>query len=117
MKDRKPQDWAAHFSQLTNRPGPNTGLNLTMPRYNPRPAGVIRPGSATQAVLALLQAHPGRWFTHFQIVQATGRTQKAVDWALLFLKGRGLIGTTSDDGRNSRYRRYAIAKSTGPAAQ
>lgn len=117
MTDKKPQDWSAHFSQLTNRPGPNTGLNLTVPRYNPRPAGVIRPGSATQAVLSLLQAHPGRWFTHFQIVQATDRTQKSVDWALLFLKGRGLIGTTSDDGRNSRYRRYAIAKSTGPAAQ
>lgn len=84
-----------------------------VPRFNPRPAGITRPGSATQAVLALLQAHPGRWFSHFQIVQATGRTQKSVDWALLFLKARKQISTSSDDGRNSRYLKYSIVK--GPA--
>lgn len=110
MTDRTPQDWAAHFSQLTNRPGPNTGLNLTLPRYNPRPAGVIRPGSATQEVLSWLQSNPGRWFSHFQIVQATGRTSKSVDWALLFLKARGLIESTQDEWRNSRYLKYSIAK-------
>lgn len=110
MTDKKQQDWAVHFSQLTNRAGPVTGLNLTVPRYNPRPAGVIRPGSATQVVLALLQANPGRWFSHFQIVQATGRTQKSIDWALLFLKARHQIRTSSDEGRNSRYLKYSIVK-------
>lgn len=115
MSDRTPQDWAAQFSQLANRPGSNTGLNLNVPRYNPRPAGVIRPGSATQAVLALLQAYPGRWFSHFQIVKATGRTQKSIDWALLFLKARGLVDCTRDEWRNSRYLKYSIAKGKGAA--
>jgi hypothetical protein len=117
MTDRTPQDWAAHFSQLKSRPGPDAGLKLTLPRFNPRPAGVIQPGSASEVVLKMLRDNPGRWFTHAEIVRATGRTQKGVDWALLYLKARSLISTTSDDGRNSRYLRYSVAKGKGSAAQ
>lgn len=117
MSDRTPQDWAQHFSQLANRPAPDTGLRLDLPRYNPRPAGVIRPGSATQAVLTLLQAHPARWFNHYQIVSLTGRTAKAVDWALLFLKARGMVQTSRDEWRNSRYLKYAIVQVEKSLAQ
>jgi len=58
---------------------------------NPRPPGVIRPGSATEAVLQLLRENPKRQFYRITIIQRTGCTRKAVDWALLYLKAQGLI--------------------------
>jgi len=64
-----------------------------------------------------MEGNPGRWFSHFQIVQATGRTQKSVDWALLFLMARGLIECTKDERRNCRYLKYSIAKPNDPAVQ
>ena len=114
MSDNKLQDWSSHFGQLA-RLADKRPMAPHLPKFNPRPAGITRPGSATQAVLALLQAHSGRWFSHFQIVQATGRTSKSVDWALLFLKARGLIESTKDEWRNSRYLKYSIAKGKGAA--
>jgi hypothetical protein len=79
-------------------------------RFNPRPPGVIREGSATDAVLAHLRAHPARFFCHHEIVAATGRSKVAVDWALIYLKDQGLIQCVSDAFRNSRYLRYRIVK-------
>ena len=86
------------------------GLDLQVPRYNPRPAGVIREGSATAAVLALLEATPQRWWEFRHILNAIGRTDKATCWALLYLRSRGLIECVKDDGRNARYLRYRSAK-------
>jgi hypothetical protein len=86
------------------------GLGLEVPRYNPRPAGVIRDGSATQQVLGLLAAHRGQYFTHHQILVQTKRTQKSVCWALIYLKSLSLIDCAPDDGRNSRYLRYCAPK-------
>jgi peptidoglycan/xylan/chitin deacetylase (PgdA/CDA1 family) len=77
-----------------------------IPRYNPRPAGVIRPGSATDIVLRLLAQRYGIWLTHGQIVQQSGQTTKAVSWALIYLKSQDHIESTADDGRNCRYQRY-----------
>lgn len=82
------------------------GLALEVPRYNPRPAGVIREGSATEAVLTLMQRRPARWLTHREIVQETGRTAKGVDWALLYLRAQALVECVSDAHRNPRYLRY-----------
>ena len=96
-------DWVAR--QLAERPG---SLNLTLPRYNPRPAGVIRPGSAAEKTLTMMRKHPAQWFTNHQIIVATGCTDKAVSWALLFLRSLGEIETTADSARNSRYLRYRI---------
>lgn len=79
------------------------------PRYNPRPSGVIRDGSATDAVLALLRAQPRRWWRHCDIVSATGRPYKAVNWACLYLRNRGLVEIVSDEARNARYLRYRLA--------
>lgn len=85
------------------------GLNLEVPRYNPRPAGVIRDGSATQSVLAFLRNDPKLFHRHHQIVSGTGRTYKSVNWALLFLRSQGLVECVSDEQRNSRYLRYRAA--------
>lgn len=81
------------------------GLPVELPRYNPRPAGVIREGSATAAVLMVLQQRR-LFLSHHQIVAATGRSGKAVDWALLYLRQLGLVEVVPDASRNSRYLRY-----------
>lgn len=75
------------------------------PRFNPRPPGVIRPGSTTDAVIRHLRAHGG-FQSHCQIVWATKRSGKAVDWALLFLRSQKLVRAVEDTSRNSRYLRY-----------
>lgn len=58
---------------------------------NPRPPGVIRPGSGTDVLLRFLRAHPGRWFFHPELVLALGRSKGEVDWALQYLAQLGLI--------------------------
>lgn len=77
-------------------------------RFNPRPAGVMRPGSTTEAVLRYLQGRPGRaWITRQQIVVATSRSGKAVDWALIFLRSLDLVEASQDpEPHRSRYLRY-----------
>jgi hypothetical protein len=85
-------------------------MALTVPRYNPRPAGVIREGSATDAVLSALQQRQGTWLTHAQILKLTQRSTKAVCWALLYLKAQGMVESAPDDSRNARYQRYRVSK-------
>jgi len=79
-------------------------------RYNPRPPGVIRPGSATEAVLEFLRAHPGRFFPHHRIVAGAGRSKVATDWALAYLREQGLVEAITDSIRNERYLRYRATK-------
>ena len=98
--------WMAQ--QLSSLSTASTPTGPDVPRYNPRPNGVIRPGSATEAVLCLLRKIDGRYMNHAQIMIATGRTTRAVSWALVFLQAQGLIESTADDGRNPRYQRYRI---------
>lgn len=84
-------------------------------RFNPRPPGVIREGSATHAVLEFLRSRPRMFFTHGQIVDATGRTEKSVCWGLLYLRTQGLIDSLEDATRCSRYLKYRLAQSTAKA--
>jgi len=100
-------DWVAR--QLDISSGGNS-LKLQVQRFNPHPAGVMRDGGAAKDVLGFLQAHPGRFFTLNQILIGTGRTPKSVDWACIFLRSTGRIECYRDDGRNSRYLRYAAIK-------
>lgn len=79
-----------------------------VPRMNPRPAGVIRPGSATHRALAVLAARPKRSWTHAQLLTETASTTKALCWALAFLRETGLVETTRDYGRNVRYLSYRV---------
>ncbi len=85
--------------------------------FNPRPAGVIREGSATEAVLAFLRKSPRRYHRHHEIITGTNRSSKAVCFALIYLRELGYIETTPDAERNSRYLRYCLkpgAPSTPP---
>lgn len=97
--------WMAR--QLSELGTASTPPSPEVPRFNPRPVGMIRPGSATEAVLDALR-RTNLYMTHAQIIIATGKTTKAVAWALIFLKSQGLIESTADDGRNPRYQRYRI---------
>lgn len=85
-------------------------MPLQQPRYNPRPAGVILAGSASDVVLVALRSRDGVWLTHAQILNLTSRSTKSVCWALIFLQSQGLVESTSDDSRNARYRRYRAVK-------
>lgn len=85
-------------------------MKLEQPRFNPRPPGVIREGSATDAVLQVLEKHPGRFFTCCELISRTKRTHASVSWALLYLRGQGLVHVTGDGARNPRYLRYRIFK-------
>lgn len=58
---------------------------------NPRPAGVIRPGSGTDVLLRFLRQAPGRWFFHSELVLALGRSKGEIDWALLYLVREGQV--------------------------
>lgn len=95
-----------------------TGLGLNAPRYNPRPAGVIREGSATAVVLSFMLTRKGMFMTHSQIVKGTGRSAKSVDWALLFLRSQQLVECVPDEARNPRYLRYrCLQKQSSPATR
>lgn len=99
--------WGTFISQLESAAAvekPKRGS------YNPRPAGVIQPGSATAAVLDFLRSKPHAFFTHSQIQAATGKTKVAIDWGLIYLKSQGLVEVTSDP-RSERYHRYRMARS------
>lgn len=74
-------------------------------RFNPRPAGVIREGSASDTVLKYLRASQG-FRNESQIIFATKRSHSAVSWALLYLARQGLIESAPEIHRNIRYRRY-----------
>ena len=82
---------------------------LSQPRFNPRPPGVIRPGSATQAVLNFLRENPARHFSCFDLCRHTQRSLKAVNHACLYLKAQQLIAAYPDSARNPRYLRYVVA--------
>lgn len=60
-------------------------------RNNPRPQGVIRPGSGTDVLLRFLRQAPGRWFFHSELVLALGRSKGEIDWALLYLVREGFV--------------------------
>ena len=77
-------------------------------RYNPRPPGVIQPGSASEAVLHILRSNPGRFYVCEHLIKETGRTHAAVSFALLYLRDQGRIEAFPDAARNPRFLRYRI---------
>jgi hypothetical protein len=97
--------WTGLVAQLDAATAPPAAA--TRPHYNPCPKGTIQQGSATEAVLVYLRSvrDGGRWLERAQIVLATGRTEKSIDWALLFLRSQGLI-ETAPDGRRAHYLLY-----------
>lgn len=78
--------------------------------FNPRPAGVMLDHSATRACMDWLgsrQAHG--WWTRHQIIVGTGRTQKSVDWALMYLRAMGLVEIKPHES-HARYFRYRAVR-------
>lgn len=116
--------WANVFSRLSDA----ADLPCTSPpvpaRGNPRPPGVLQPGSAADAALSVLLEFDG--FVPCQhIVRRTERSYGAVTWALSYLIRQGLLDAVSDDGRNPRYLKYRLTEKgrqyaktrTSPVAQ
>lgn len=85
---------------------------VTKQRFNPRPPGVIREGSASEAVLTVLRSHKG-FLTCGQLVFATKRNERTVAWALIYLQQIGLVQALPDVARNTRYKRYALIVGEG----
>lgn len=107
--------WVAQQIARLAGVGPEHSVNV--PRFNPTPPGVIRKGSATDAVLSLMVARPDVFLTHGQITAATARSKTAVDWALIFLRSEGLVDAVPDHARNVRFRRYCVTSESLSAAR
>lgn len=71
---------------------------------NPFPKG-IRPGSATDRVLAELKRAYPQHLEHGQLRMNLGLSRGAVCWALRYLEARGLVERLHDP-RNPSYRRW-----------
>lgn len=82
-------------------------------RYNPRPAGQVQSGSATAEVLRILQTHCNRRWRRSQLIAITGRSESAVDWALLYLRAQNLI--EGEAGMAGRQWTYWLCVAKSPA--
>lgn len=100
--------WMA--GQLIRIADGRTAMPLQIPRYNPRPPGVIRDGSASHAILAYMATRPARFVSSAELITGTGRTHAAVSWALVYLRSLDLIEAVTDEARNPRYNRYRLSR-------
>ncbi len=83
----------------------SAGAEPRKQHFNPRPAGVIRPGRSSEAVLAVLRQHGGA-MTEGQLRFRTGLNHAKCSWALIYLLRQGLVEDMRGTFRNSRYKRY-----------
>ena len=67
-------------------------------RFNPRPPGVIRPGSASDQILSLLR-ETGGFYTEQSIRAATGLTHSQASWSLFYLSEHRFIRKVPDATR------------------
>lgn len=82
--------------------------------HNPRPAGVVRPGSGSDVLLRHLRQMPERWFFHHELLLALGRSKGEIDWALQYLTGRGLVqGRLTELPGRKPVMRYRLARDGG----
>lgn len=95
-----PFSWAV--TQLANA----QRVERNVPKFNPRPPGVIQAGSASEAVLQVLRANPKTFYEHGRLMAITGQSHSAVSWALKYLREQGLVKTIGDTSRNVRWLRY-----------
>jgi DNA-binding transcriptional ArsR family regulator len=91
--------WRLQLSRLRGRAAlpPKTKAKLVV--------AAMRQGAATLAVLEFLRSD-GSFRREGEIMRATGKKHGAVSFALLVLRGRGLVMAVPDTVRNSRYLRY-----------
>lgn len=81
---------------------------------NPFPKGA-KPGSATSAALAALEAAYPRWLEAWELMRITGRSRGAVAWGMQYLARQGLIKSIQSS-RHPQYLRYRIIKKEVPYA-
>jgi len=82
-------------------------IELPECKFQPNPAGVVKPGGASELVLKTLREHPGT-LSEGQIRFRTGLNHAKTSWALLYLKRIEKIEALPATHRNSRYKRYQI---------
>ena len=103
--DMSSVDWMV--GQLDSRVEPEKSKHI-----NPRPTGVIRPGSGTDVLLQFLRRSPERWFFHHELVMALGRSKGEIDWALLYLVQQSLVESRLTDIPSRKpVLRYQLVKS------
>lgn len=109
MKAPRVMEWLAHEA-LRRRVEENRTLQ---PRHNPKPAGHVCEGGASEDVLLWLRSRSSgaAWWSMHQIIRGTGRTAKACCWAVIYLYRIGEIDRERDFG-NSRYLRYRARRSS-----
>lgn len=104
--------WASTFGRLVaQRVAASAPVQA---RHNPRPPGVVRPGSAADRILTVLRSQPRRFFSREELIAATGLPEQSTAWPLFFLQRQELIGV-GDDPRNPRYLRYRFRTGAGGA--
>lgn len=75
---------------------------------NPFPKG-IQTGSATEKILAALNAAHPCWLEHWELMQITGRSRGAISWGMRYLAEHDLVRSIKSS-RNPQYLRYQIVK-------
>ena len=78
------------------------------PQFNPRPAGQLVDGSASDVVFRFLQKHRGVSFRYAELLKHTGCTPSALIWACSYLAKQGLITALPDAMSGRRRFRYAF---------
>lgn len=99
--------WGATLAQLQARPTWSARVSRGRQAYQPNPRGSVHAGSATEAVLRFLAAHPGRYFSNAELMQATGKSHSAVACALIALRRSERVLTLDDHSRKG-WLRYAL---------
>jgi hypothetical protein len=100
--------WMA--GQLLRMADGRSAMPLENTRYNPRPPGVIRQGSASDEVLRILTENPNRYFTYAELRARCARSHAAMSWACIYLRRLGVVEVVGDGARNPCYLRYRIAR-------
>lgn len=95
--------------QLSRMADGRNAMPLELPRYNPRPPGVIRDGSASHAIVMFLAAHPHRFFCESDFIRNTNRSRASITWALHYLTGICVLEAIND-GRHARFQKYRMAR-------
>lgn len=102
-------NWNNVFSRLAEGNGNGTA-DAKRARFQPRPPGVIQPGSATDAILSVLLNTRDRYLPTTELLRRTDRSRVAISLSLIYLKENAFIEAIADDGRNCRYMRYRLSE-------
>lgn len=100
------------FGQIVSVLGQQGHAPRTKKFFNPHPPGILWPDGASVAVLTFLAKNPDQWFAFDQLVMATGRSIKSLDWACIQLRRMELIATRENPA-NCRYFQYRFLSSEG----